>query len=83
MYHINPTVVLHRVNLYSLCTIPLFLGSNALLQHSGLVAMLIMSLMVMLIVQAYINKYVRNLVVDSQIQTACFVDELINIRDNI
>jgi len=30
-----------------------------------------------------LNRYIRNLVVDSQLHTACFVDELINIRDNI
>jgi len=34
-------------------------------------------------VSCIINRYVRNLVVDTQLQTACFVDELINIRDNI
>jgi len=43
--------------------------------------MLIMSLNV----NRIINRYVRNLVVDSklQTQTACFVDELIIIWDNI
>ena len=35
------------------------------------------------IVNSIINRYVRSLAVDSQLQTACFVSELINIRDNI
>jgi len=33
-------------------------------------------------VNRIINRYVRNSVVDTQLQTACFVDEQINIRDN-
>jgi len=48
---------------------------------SGLVVTLIMSLTAMLIV-LYID-YARNLVVDSQLQTACFDDELISIQDSI
>lgn len=34
-------------------------------------------------VDRIINKYVRDLVIDSQLRTAYFVEELINIRDNV